>query len=311
MIAALLLASHLSFRYTLDDGVGVISVKSAHGIRRIVEARFITHKEPESYLPLKDSIKFQGETYVGNGESLIGSRTGASIKFPVEEISQKLFQRGTFGAVLHSSGGVALGNSMMWIYSWNNMDTNFDPAVFVVAFEVGVRNGNPVILRFAELPTMPGYGTVQIQRRAGQLFLTNASHHFAIFDLRLWKETASYAGGIYSTAPGRMYQLVNKSLSLSIDGSYWKPLQRVEEDFIRAIHLLAKDDVLEFDTFIMLARGGQKYSFKAKIINGWPPQIFVDRRLGVGIVWDPTDSTPGVVGEWLTATLKHRADIIR
>ena len=280
LLTALAASTMLKVVYVPDNGMGVVIVTSHHRWVRVVEDRFVVHQPKPNLIHYAHAVRCQGDLYREKEGRLVNERTKQFVALPLMEAPK---YEGLYAPMLHSQGGINLGKSIMWIYTWNNMDVQLDPAVLVMAFEVAVEKGKLKVLRTAEIPSLRGYGGVGGFRRGNTLILGGV-RNLSVFDLSTWKEIEGYAGTTLLSSSGKSYRIENQFLSVSQDGIFWKPLRKLDSTFIYAAHPNGDDDLLEFRASIMLAKTGQEFRYESKVINGQQPQIFVHPTLGIGVV---------------------------
>ena len=288
-----------------QNGIGTVVVWKGRSRTRIIEDRFSEPIQDRRFLDLSEEVLFNGVKYK-TVEGRLVAKGRRTLEFSMDPAPQ---YEGLYAPGLRCLGGASLGKTMIWMFAWKNFDVQLDPAVLVTAFEVGFSDGHLKILRKSNVPGMVGYGSCGIFRQNNQLLLTNKSQNLSVFDLDSWKEVAC-SESTYLSPSGRIYRISDSHLSTSIDGLAWKELRKVDLGYLYAVHSFGKDDVLEFDSSLMLAKSGRTYKFESKKINGQQPQIFVHQKLGVGAVWNTYSTRLETVGIWLDPTFQTQVPIL-
>src|SRR5579871_65289 len=143
--------------------------------------------QPEQFMDVgPEGIKFKGHRFVASGSTILDAATGARVELP--HTDPPALQLPGF----RLKGAAAAGDHMLWIFAWDDGDVSLEPSSEVLAYEVGLENNHPVVVRTTELPALTGINTYMCGvRHENDFLLVSSSDRFVDLDMKEWKPVAS------------------------------------------------------------------------------------------------------------------------
>lgn len=249
---------------------------------KVVRMRNDLLESGEANFTLPD-LKFKGQTFSAKGEAVVNVKTGDRLAIPRDNPPQ---YDGNYRPVFRFKSSVALKDTMLWCFAWDNADASMEPSFLVYAYEVGLVKGKLKLLRQSELSNFGGMGT-QVMKVQGDLALFWAVGKVVKFDLKGWRILESWTGNVLSAPSGRTYMQLEKGSVLEWDkAGKWKE-KSAPVDYIGNVYTLNGSDVF--------GGKGVLHNFDTKTSYSLPPsngrfersyQVIADQRYGLAVYWN-------------------------
>ena len=303
-------APHTTAVWTRDDEWMPILKVTANGRTRVItengRARVVKegraplgHVARESFADAQfHGLRFHGLLFKGTNTHIVNGKTGEAVALPEPPGTPSV------ELVPRCSGGIGLKTCMFWLYSWYNGDQMGEPVGAVYAFLVGEKGGMPRLLKTINLAGVAGGHYWAFGARYGDTLMFQGDSWprpgIAIMNVNTFKFTVSHSAGIVMSDSGRVYWQDGNDLRFwSWASQSWKLLRR-QTDHLEAAFGVGSDDLLKCKHSIALAQAGSVFRIQSHG-NGARRdfQVFLERGLGVGVVWQPNPDKPEVKGSFL------------
>lgn len=257
----------------------------------------------------REGLTFQGHRFVSEGDVIVNPKTGDRLMIPYPAYPD---YQGLYAPSFRFKSATDIGKSMMWCWAWDNMDAALDPSVRFYAYEIGLENGKLKLLRQTELPNTVGIGA-GLNRISNGVAIFSALEKVVTFNLRSWKETATWKGELYESGSGKLYMQTPKGVIFQ-----WNPKGRKWEQKsgelpgMWKVLSIGQEEVFAFTDSLYNPKTKASYHYPAPLGNY---QILArpigDPRFGIGLVWEYKTLSPEYGAGVLlnTSTLKPRCTL--
>lgn len=246
---------------------------------------------------LTPEIRLKGQRIQIKGGLISGSGTVNSL-----DVSRWVFpntpKKYDNGLTLQSKGGIVLGETALWLFGWDALETMGEPSADTFAVEIGLdKTGRLNALRASKVTGVGRHCNQPLCLKNGnQLALSGSG--LSIFDLKAWKETESF--------PEESSTLISKRAFRNSNGMLF------EYDFSTSTFKLKSSHTLGYltsgfnvgvDEPVLLFTGGfltpdtrSSYHFPGPDNNGPPDTFFIIDKKAIGFLsYGFPRSTPGIL----------------
>jgi len=296
MFLSLVLLSQITAKVVFDkyDHPAQLTVRSG-GHTYITSPQYgskATHFLQNTVTIGKCEITAKGNTLVGsNGSGAIGG----------DAISKRLFpnvpQKYDFWPTLRSKGGLRIDDIVLWIFSWDAVDTMSEPSGETFAVEVKLdESGSITSTRSAPLrglgPHLLGIDMIQFGDR---VVLTG--YGISIFDLRDWKETLAITNGEGRISPtGHVYWIRDGFVSrYDPSNDSFKMKGGPNLGYALSVFIVGGEDVVICQHGMFTPETRASYRFPGPDNTPMFGAFYVVPDIGIGFLGDFPKETPGIL----------------